>query len=68
MYNVNDISNKDLKKLIKPFLENGWELIRISKHYFFKHKNGNTVTVSKSASDVRAFKKIEADFRRESKN
>lgn len=67
MYTLNDITNKDLRKLIKPFLRNGWEFVRIGKHYFFKHKNGGTVTVSKTASDVRAFKKIKADFMREQK-
>jgi len=62
MLNLSDIKNKDLRKIIKPFLNNGWIFLRNGKHYFFKHENGNTVTVSKTASDERAFKNIKNDF------
>ena len=64
---ISDIRNKDLRKLIKPYLSKGWCFLRSGKHYFFKHDNGNTVTVSKTASDFRAFMKIEKDFIREGK-
>lgn len=67
MPQLKDIMDKDLRKMIKPFLDDGWEFLRINKHYFFKHKNGGTVTVSKTASDVRAYIKIKKDFEREGK-
>lgn len=68
MIEINKICDKDLRKLIKPFIDNeGWVFERIGKHYFFKHPKGGTVTVSKTASDRNAYRKIEKDFIREGK-
>lgn len=56
---------KELKKTINPFLEKGWYLSRIGKHYIFKHNLGGTVTVSKTSSDRSFLKSVARDFERE---
>ena len=50
--------SKNLKKAIKPFLDRGWYLSRIGKHYIFKHNLGGTVTVSRTSSDRLFYKEL----------
>ena len=42
----------------------GYELARSKRHLIYKHKCGATISVSKSASDPRAFKNLLSDARR----
>jgi len=57
--------NREVKKVVKKYESNGWYLDRIGKHYIYKHPKGGCVTVSSTASDQNAFKKIERDFKNE---
>lgn len=54
--------NREVKKLVRKYEENGWFLDRVGKHYIYKHENGGCVTISKTVSDHRAIKNIEKDF------
>lgn len=54
--------NKDVERVVKEALARGWFLDRIGKHFVYKHPEGGCVTVSKSPSDVKAWRKIEKDF------
>lgn len=58
--------SKNLKKAIKPFLDKGWYLSRIGKHYIFKHNLGGTVAVSRTSSDRLFLQRVVRDFERES--
>jgi len=59
--------DNEIKKIIKAAKKRGWYLHRIGKHYIYKHDNGGTVTVSKSASTQGAFQAIKRDFNNEEK-
>ncbi|MBT5491933.1 hypothetical protein HOK00_06720 [bacterium] len=59
--------NRDIKKMLEPFLKKGWFLDRVNKHSIFKHPKGGCVTVSNTASDTNAVKQIKKDFINEEK-
>jgi predicted RNA binding protein YcfA (HicA-like mRNA interferase family) len=65
MSNILKNMKKELRKIINPYLKQGWRLVRNNNHMVFKHENGGVVTVSRSASTERAAREIEQDFRRE---
>jgi len=53
---------KEKEKVIKEAKERGWFLHRQSRHEIYKHKKGGCVTVSKTASEKRAWKEMKKDF------
>ena len=57
--------DSQLKKVIKEAEKRGWVLQRTGKHYIYKHENGGTVTVSKTASTQGAFQAVKRDFKNE---
>ena len=56
-------NNKDLNKLLKSAMEQGWEFTHKNNHIKGRHPNGKTTTISRSPSDGRAIKNIEKDLR-----
>ena len=59
-------TNKDVNKLIRKLLREGWELREGKRHIVLKAPTGATVSISRSPSDYFAFKNILGDIRRAS--
>ena len=59
--NLHKIRNKKVREALQ---DGGWLLTRSTNHYVFKRADGAAVTISKTPSDARAYKKVIADLKR----
>jgi len=55
---------RDIKKLLKEAVAEGWSCEQTNRHYKLRHPSGALVVVSGSASDRRAILNVRADLRR----
>lgn len=56
------MNRRGKKAVIKAAISRGWYLHRQKKHYVYKHKKGGCVTISKTASESRAWLEVKKDF------
>lgn len=54
-------SNRDLEALAGRY---GFKLVRKTRHFIFRHSNGEQVVTSKTCNDWRRLKNVERDFKR----
>ncbi len=54
-----------MPKVFKEAIKRGWYLHSEKNHYKWRHPKGGQVTTSKTPSDVRAFKNMDRQFKRE---
>jgi predicted RNA binding protein YcfA (HicA-like mRNA interferase family) len=60
--------SKDIKRIIKQAKKDGWRLQRQGKHEVYIHEiTRKTVTVSTTSNNINTWKRIQGDFRRNSR-
>jgi hypothetical protein len=56
--------NKDVNKLVKSLIKEGWEPFKLKDHWCLKAPNGDTQLVAFSTGDRRSAIKFVSDIRR----